>query len=164
MATHRIPILQAINFDATGDCFMEPYSIKSTNAVMNHMVTIFNDAVARTGLSGKFDVPQNYVGSANLIIHWTSTAIVGTMPWDFDYRAVGGDDAESLDQATFQESVSQNDTAPTVAHNRMTATLNLTDGNFAAGDTVEFFLARPTGGAMAAAAILHDALFEYADT
>ena len=167
MATFRLPILGANTVpDSSGEVFFEPYTIKATNDNWGHMVLIFNDSATRNGLRGAFDVPQNYVGSANIIIHWTATATSGDVEWDFDYRAVGGDDTESLDQATAQESVNQNDTAPSAIHERMTVTLALTAGNFAAGDTVEFELFRDgtdAGDTMAAAAIVHQVLFEYAD-
>ena len=89
------------------------------------------------------------------------------MEWDFDYRAVGGDDAESLDQAGTQESVNANDTAPSAIHERMEITIPLTDANFAPGDEVEFELFRDgadAGDLMAGPAILLDALFEWTAT
>jgi len=167
MATHRIPILGwNTTPDDGGDVFFEPYSIKATNDQWKHLVLIYNDTSARDVCYGVFDVPQNYVDSANIIVHWTSTATAGDVEWDFDYRAVGGDDSESLDQAGTQESVNAADDAPSAAHERMTCTLALTDGNFAAGDTVEFLLARDGtdgGDTMSAAAIVFAVLFEYAD-
>ena len=167
MATHRIGILGPLTVpDIGGDVFFEPYTIKATNDVWGYLVAIFNDTAARDGLRGSFVIPENYVGSANIIIHWTSTATSGDVEWDFDYRAVGGDDAESLDQAGTQESVNQNDTAPSAANERMTVTLSLTDGNFAAGDIVQFELFRDGtdgGDGIAAAVMVHAVLFEYAD-
>jgi len=60
---------------------------------------IFNDTATRDLLYGLFNVPKNYVGTASVIIVWTTTAITGNVVWDFDYRTVAGDDANSLDQA-----------------------------------------------------------------
>ena len=97
---------------------------------------------------------------------WTATATTGDVEWDFDYRAVGGDDAESLDQTGTQESVNVNDTAPSAVNEKMIATLSLTDGNFAIDDLVQYELFRDgsdAGDTMAAAAIVHGVLFEYAD-
>ena len=168
MATFRIPILGANTLPgSSGNVFFEPYTIKATNDTWKHAVVIFNDTATRIGLYGAFDVPQNYSGSAKIIVHWTSTATSGDVEWDFDYRAIGGDDTESLDQATAQESVNQNDTAPSAVNERMTASLTLTAGNFAAGDTVEFGIFRDGtdgGDTMSAAAIVHQVLFEYADS
>lgn len=167
MATHRIPLLGWNTVpDASGDVFFEPYTIKATNDVWGLLVAVFNDSGTRIGLRGKFNVPKNYVDSANLIVVWTSTAIINDVEWDFDYRAVGGNDSESLDQAGTQESVNANDTAPSAANERMELSIPLTDGNFAADDTVEFEFFRDGadgGDGMAAAAILFDLLFEYAD-
>lgn len=167
MATHRIPILGFGTVpDTSGDVFFEPYSVKATNDVWKRLVCIFNDTSTRIGLSGGFDVPENYVGSAAIELRWTSTATTGDVEWDFDYRAVGGNDTESLDQATAQESVNQNDTAPSAAHERMVVELSLTDANLAAGDEVEFELFRDgtdAGNTMAAAAILFRASFKYSD-
>jgi hypothetical protein len=167
MATHRLPILGASTVpDASGNVFIESYNVKATNDVWQYLVVIFNDTSTRLGLRGKFNVPVNYVGGATVIVHWTSTATSGDVEWDLDYRAIGGDDTESLDQAGTQESVNQNDTAPSAVHERMTTTLTLTAGNFAANDTVQFELFRDGtdgGDTMAAAAIVHDVLFQYTD-
>jgi len=167
MATHQIPILgwQA-RPDDSGDVFWEPASIKQTNGLWNYGVWIFNDTANRNGLYGAFIVPQNYVGSPAVKPLWTSTGITGDVEWDFDMRAIGGDDTESLDQATAQESVNTNDTAPSAIHERMLPSLALTAGNLAAGDLVQFGLFRDgtdAGDTMAAAAILHELIFEYAD-
>lgn len=167
MATHRIPILGWSTIpDDSGDVFLEPYSVKAANDVWGYLVVIFNDTSIRIGLRIRFDVPKNYVGNANLIIVWTSTAITGDVEWDYDNRAVGGDDAESLDQSGNQESVNANDTAPSAAHERMETSISLTDGNYAADDTVQGELFRDGtdgGDTMSAAAILHGLFFEYDD-
>lgn len=166
MATHRMSILGALSPDASGNAFFEPYSIKATNDVWKHLVGIFNDTATRIGFYGQFTVPKNYVGSAKLAIVWTTTATSGDVEFDADYRAVGGDDAESLDQAGTQESVNLNDTAPSAAHERMECLITLTAANFAVDDLVEILVARDGtdgGDTIAAAVIVHDVLFEYAD-
>lgn len=167
MATHRISIIgwSAVP-DGTGDVFLEPYDVKATNDVWDRLVLVFNDTATRIGIHGHFDVPQNYVGTANLIVVWTTTATTGDVEWDFDYRAVGGNDAESLDQAGTQESVNSNDTAPSATDERMEISIALTDGNFATGDTVEWAFFRDgsdAGDTISGAVQVHDLLFEYAD-
>ena len=167
MATHRIPVLgwQTVP-DDSGDVFFEPYPVKATNDLWGKLVAVFNDTAARIGLQGSFNVPKNYVGTANLVVVWTSTATVGDVEWDFDYRAVGGNDSESLDQGSAQESVNANDTAPSATDERMEIAIALTDGNFAADDTVSFEMFRDGtdgGDTMAAAAQIHDLFFEYND-
>lgn len=167
MATHRIPILGWSTVpDTSGNVFLEPYNVKATNDVWDRLVTIFNDTATRIGLAGGFTVPKNYVGSANIIVVWTATATTGNVVWDFDYRAVGGNDAESLDQAGTQEAVTVTDAAPTAAHRRLEASMALTAANLAVDDEVEFELFRDGVSAsdtMAAAAIVVAVLFEYAD-
>ena len=166
MSTHRIPILgPGMVPDSSGNVFFEPYDVKASNDVWDRLVLIFNDDASRMGLHGGFTVPKNYVGTPKIIVVWTSTATSGDVEWDFDYRAVGGDDSESLDQAGTQESVNQEDTAPSAAHNRMEVALTLS-ANFAVDDEVEFTLFRDGtdgGDGMAAAAIVFGAFFEYAD-
>ena len=120
MATHRISILNwATVPDTSGNVYMEPYNILATNDIWDRLVTIFRDTATRIGLPGGFTVPKNYVGTAKIIVVWTATATTGDVVWDFDYRAVGGNDTESLDQTGTQESVTVTDTAPTAIHNRL---------------------------------------------
>ena len=167
MATHRIPVLGFASVpDASGNVFLEPFDIKATNDAWDALVWIFNDTATRLGLHGRFVVPKNYVGSPKIIVVWSSTATSGNCVWDFDYRAVGGDDAESLDQAGTQESVSATDAAPGASLRRLEAPLSLTAANIAVDDEVEFTLFRDgADGAdtMAAAAIVFSVLFEYVD-
>ena len=168
MATHRVPIVTWASIpDTGGEVFFEPFSIKAVNDQWNRLVLIFNDTSTRKGIDLGFHVPKNYVGTANLIIVWTANATTGDVEWDFDYRAVGGDDAESLDQVGTQESVNGEDTAPTAAFNKLEKSLPLTDGNFAIDDQITAQLFRDgtdAGDTMAAAAIVFDVFFEYSDT
>lgn len=163
-----MPHLSIINHaavpDDTAGCYLEPYTVAATNDTWKHLVLVFEEDTAAVGLYGIFTVPADYSSGANLVIVWTSTATAGDVEWDFIYRAVGGNDNESLDQATAQESVNSNDTAPSAANERMEITIALTDGNFAAEDTVEFYLSRDgadAGDTMSADALLFEALFEY---
>ena len=167
MATHRINILGFGSVpDTSGNVYFEPYDVKASNDVWDTLVLIFDQGSTRDGLHGHFEVPQNYVGTANVVIVWTATATTNDVEWDFDYRAVGGNDSESLDQAGTQQSVNGNDVAPSAIHERMEFSIALTDANFAIGDTVEFTLFRDgtdAGDTMSAAAIVFAVIFEYAD-
>lgn len=171
MATHRLPILGwATNPDSSGDVYFEPADIKGTNDFFKGMVLVFNDTSNDDEVFGRFTVPQNYVDTANLVIIWTTTATTGDVEFGFAYRAVGGNDAESLDQSSAQESLlsGNNDTAPSAANERMEYTIALTDGNFAAGDTVQFIFSREgadagSGDTIAAAVRIYDLYFEYND-
>lgn len=169
MATHRLPLINWHSVpDVSGDVFFEPYTIKATNDFFKHMVLVFNDSGADDEFFGAFDVPQNYSSGAKLIVVWTTTAITGDWEIGFAYRAVGGNDAESLDQTTAQESLlsGNNDTAPSATDERMEFSISLTDANFAAGDTVEFIFSREGadgGDGLSAAIQVHELLFEYSD-
>ena len=167
MALHRLPILGwNTTPDNSGNVFNEPYTVKATNDVWGYRVYVFNDTSTRDGLRGAFNVPKGYVDSAALIVAWTTTETTGDVEWDCDYRAVGGNDTESLDQAGTQESVNGNDTAPGAINRRMELSIPLTDGNFAEDDTVQFELFRDGtdgGDTIAAAVTLHGLYFEYAD-
>ena len=167
MATRRKLIFNFATVpDNTGTAFFEPYSIKATNDVWKHLVLVLNDTAADHGVYGTFGVPLAYVDTANLVIVWTATATAGDVEFDFMYRAVGGNDIESLDQAGSQEDVNANDTAPSAVNERMEITIALTDGNFAAGDTVEYFFTRDGtdgGDTMAAAALVFGLFFEFND-
>lgn len=167
MATRRVNIIDwSTKPDDSGEVYLEPYNVRATNDVWKHHVVIFEDGSTRTGLYGTFQVPQGYVDTANLIIIWTTVATTGDVEWDFDYRAVGGDDTESFDQTGTQESVNINDTAPSASHERMVATVSLSDANFSPGDLVEFFFARDksdAGDTISDATILFGLFLEYSD-
>jgi len=150
--------------DTTGRCFWESYVVKATNDNFGMDVLIFNQPSTQThGLYGQFRVPPDYVAGAAIIVIWTATATSGNCKFQFAYRTVGGDDTTSMDQATFEETVTATDVAPTAAHRRLTLTISPTAANFTAGETVEFYLTRTDAASseMAAAAIVFDALFQY---
>lgn len=167
MATRERPILNAVTIDGSGNVYAQQYDVTATNDKWKHRHFIFADAGSvRIILYGIFRVPQNYVGTAVLVITWTSQTTSGNVVWDFDYRAVGGDNSESLDQSGQDESVSVTDAAPGAANRRMEVTIALTSGNFAAGDTVEYLIARDISDAadtLAGTVELVDLNFRYSD-
>lgn len=174
MATYRLPILGfGTRPDGSSKCWEEPLPILATNDVWGRMIYRFDEdgnnnaqLTTRVGLHGGFAIPENYVGTPKIVIVWSATVTSGNCVWDFDYRAVGGDDSESLDQAGTQESVSVTDVAPSSAWNRLEAEVALTAGNLAAEDEVEFTLfVDGTDGSdtLAGARILFNLFFEYAD-
>ncbi|PHR58812.1 MAG: hypothetical protein COA47_10425 [Robiginitomaculum sp.] len=165
----QLPILNAsINGALTNGAYQNPYSIYATNDVWNGLVWVFPDNGNRTGLTGRFRVPIGYVDSANFIVEWTSTAIVGDTFWDIDYRVVTGlTDTTSMDQTGETQAVALGATAaPTTAHNRMLNDIDVLDTNFSAQATIEWSLFRndvEVGDDMAAAGLLLDLFFEYSD-
>lgn len=175
MATHRLDRLHVGCIpditETTGECFPEPYSLRATNDTWRHQIWRFGSALAaaptvRHGFFGVFEVPQNYVGTPVLRVHWTSTITTGNVVWDFDYRTVAGDDTTSLDQLAVEEAVTVTDAAPTATDRQLIATVALTAANFTAGDTVLFGFFRDGADAadtMAGSAQLHNLVFSYAD-
>ena len=171
MATIPVPIHGALRPD-TDDCAWFPYSVLATNDQWKHNVLGFGDIGNATAPTARlvayfvFRVPENYVGTPLYRIDWNATLTTGDVVWNVDYRAVGGDDTESLDQAGVQEALTVTDTVGTAAHERLSATASATAGNFAAGDTVTGLLARdgiPAGDTLMGVAMLHGLFFEYSD-
>lgn len=172
MATLQIPILRNLRPDTSGKVWREPYGILATNDVTsNHLVWRFDEDGANNAalttkvvLYGSFKVPKNYVGTAVLVIDWTSTIGSGDCVFDLDYRAVAT--TEGLDQGTFQESVTATATAPS-ANNLLTSTISITGANLAVDDVVQFqFGCDGTDGAdtLAGARLLVGLHFRYNDS
>lgn len=173
MATHWVQIRDLFP-DTSGKCWWEPYSILGTNDVWGPGLILRYDEdgnnnaqlTTRVLATGFFTVPNNYVGSPKIYVIWTSTITSGNAVIDFEYRAVGGDDSESLDQAGTQESLTVTDAAPGAANRRLTPSVSLTAGNLAAQDTVEFnvgFDGTDGSDTLAGARLIVNLVFEYAD-
>lgn len=166
MATHRIPILGwATMPDNSGSVYPE---LMGTNFAVNnlskHQLWVFANTAAAMELYGLFQVPQNYVGTAKVVLVWGTTATTGACVWDFDYDAAA--DAETLDPAAADESVTSTVTVPGTARLAKVTSINLTSANFAVGDTVQYIIRREgadAGDTLAASAYLLGAYFEYAD-
>jgi hypothetical protein len=169
MATFRMPLIGwSAAPDTSGNVWIEPLPVAATNDVWGHFVWRFKDTSTRIGLRGSANIPKNYnaSGTTALIVVWSTTATSGNCVWDCDYRAVGGDDAESLDQTSNQESVTVTDAAPTAAWRRLAASITLTAGNLLADDTLQFELFRDGSDGsdtMAADAYLFGLFLQYTD-
>lgn len=167
MTTHVIPIMGVNTVpDSSGNVYPDLYSKKATNGVWPMLVYVFEDSGTKIGLSGLFRVPKNYENVAKVWIEWTSSVTSGNVVWTFEYRAVGGDDTESMDQAGVQQSSSETDAAPSAAHRRLSIDIDLTDGNFSGDDLVEFnFYRDGSSGSdtLAGDAILFGLFFSYMD-
>lgn len=169
MATHYPSILGPnVKPDNSGNVWQEPYSIKATNDFWDFLTWVFaNSGAAKIVIHGTFIVPDNYVGTAKIIIFWTSQTITNNVVWDFAYRDITGNNTASLDQATAQETVGSGAVAAPGATDRlMQTTLTLTAGNFVAGDIVEFRLSRDKSSGsdtLAGTVQLVDAAFSYTD-
>jgi hypothetical protein len=88
-------------------------------------------------------IPASYAASAATVeIEWTATITSGNVVLGMTLRKVSGNDSDSLDQTGSTEAVQATFAAPSASGRRMKSTLTLTHGNFAAGDTLQFFVGR----------------------
>ena len=169
MATQEISVFQNINLDGSGDATFEPYSVKESNVsgtYMDGMVVVFNDTANRDKIIGRSFIPQDYVGTAEIVPVWSSETTSNNAAWDFGYRGIGGDDTETFDQATPVEEVGIIDAAPSAKFERNTPTISLTSANLAAGDEFCWALHRngTTGSdTLADAVLLFDVRLKYSD-
>lgn len=169
MATHFAPLINwKTKPDGSGNVSIEPFSVAATNDQWDDFVIRFKDTSTRIGLYCSIRVPPNYnaSGTSGILIEWSTPNTSNDVEWDVDYRAVGGDDSESLDQSGTQESVNNNDTAPGAAWRRLECLIPITAGNLAAGDRLQLIIFRDgtdAGDTLNADAFLFDAFLQYTD-
>jgi len=163
MATFQLPVgPEGMRPDSP--CFFEPYSIKDTAAALDPTVLIYKNSGTKDGANGSFIVPQNYVGTAKLIVLWNVNATSGDAIFDLSYLA--RTDAEDMGAAATDTTDTVTTTTDGTAFNLNTSEMTLTAGDFAAGDIVLFELFRDTANAsdtLAADLIVHKVIFEYSD-
>lgn len=148
------------------EAYLLPLPVLATNDYWGQYVYAFDDTGSNVNLYGTFTVPQNYAGTPAIVLVWSAATTTGQHITFFNYRAIGGDDTESLDQVNSQQGVVLTDTAPSAAWERMVRTTSLTAANFAAGDTVQWWLSRiGSNGSdtLAATMAVFGLLFQYAD-
>lgn len=152
--------------DTGGNSWFQPYSITAANDVMLYNVGVASSTSAKTGFYGQAYIPADFNGGCSVTVLWTSPLTTGDVVYDFAYRGIGGDDAESLDQATFVETITATDSAPSAVDERNKVTLPLTCSNLAADDTLQFYISRDGADAadtLASDAVIHDVLFNYSN-
>lgn len=167
MATRWKSILGASWKPNVAGVYVADYSEFATNDLWDSTIVVFPNSGTRDGLVGRFIIPSWFVSVPEIVVVWTGITTTGNVVWDFDYRAIGGNDAESLDQATVQEALTVTDAAPTAAHNMLTATMSMTAGNLATQDVVEFELFRDVANVAdtyADNALLFELYFRASDT
>jgi hypothetical protein len=159
----------SVSCDTTGRARFETWRIGGVRKYWNHVVMAL-DAPSGTqthGAYGHFVVPQDYASGAKIIAQWTSSTTIGAICFNFAYRTVAGDGAASLDQTSNEQSV-----VPVFSIGpgepwgyRRSAIIGLTSGNFAAGESVQFFFGRYDDAnnydTMAAIVYVHNLFFEY---
>ncbi len=140
--TLHVPILGAATTpDTSGNVWQEPAAINFlSNDRYPQNVFAFADTSTRDTLGGNFRIPQNYVGTAKIGLVWACVPTSGNVRLEFDYRAIA--DGESGDPSSDQESVASTVAVPGTARLLKVTEITLTSGNFAAGDLVQFAIAR----------------------
>lgn len=168
MATHIIPILGPGTLpDSSGNVYAEPAAVNlQANDRYPAIVFVFKDTSTRLALGVSFRVPQNYVGTAKILLRWATTATANKVVWEFDYTSVAT--GESGDPSADQESVaSTGTTVPGTARLLAEESITLTGSNLAAGDFVMGQIIRDgadtTNDTAAASAYLLGAYFSYSD-
>lgn len=165
MATLKVPFGSLLNPDTSGSVFWQPASILDSNDLYpTNEVLIFADTATLLKSSGVFTVPQNFVGTAKIILRYKTTVNTGNVLWTIDYRAIAA--GESADPTTHQESLAGTATAVPATINLLAdIEFTLTSANLAAGDTVLILVNRNGAGADTAAASLQliEAYFQYSD-
>ena len=149
MATHRLPIMGATVLpDTTGQCYMNNINneMALATSLARNLVMTFKDPSADTGFYGTFQVPQNYVDSAVLKIFGLldGTVAATSVDFEFSYRALA--DNESVEQGwQASETGDSGNTNGWTNEDLCLISITLTDGNFAAGDEVFYYLKRDQG-------------------
>ena len=165
MATHRIGILGPGTVpDTSGNVFFETYSVTDTATILDPLILNFSFSSTKDGVRGSFIVPQNYSGTAKIVIFWNANATTGDAIFDLSYLT-RSDDEDMGAAATDTTDTVTTGTAGT-AFLLNTSTITLTSGDFAASDVVTFELFRDQANAsdtLAVDALVFAVLFEYAD-
>lgn len=125
----------------------EPSPLTFSNDLANHLIARFPDAAGDVGIGGSLTIPDITITTVQVVCNLTFNATTGTFEFVFRYRAIGGDDAETMDPATWQQTVASGaENAPTTAFNKLRIVLSLTAGNFAANDVVQYQFFRDNDG------------------
>ena len=169
MATHQISILGAATLpDSVGNVWFEPAALtQPTNDLLPQLVARFKytNTSVKTVLGGNFIIPQNFVSAPVFRIRWTTTATTGDIVWDVDYVSIAAS-GETFDPAAVQRNVTVTTTAPGTTQLGVQSSLSGTASDMAAGDLVQFGIARDetdVADTMAADAVVYAIIFEYSD-
>ncbi len=147
MATHDIPILGAMTApDSSGDIFFQPLESAMTLATATFGSLLGMTMLAPTGsdigVYGKFNIPQNYVGTPVLVIRGALGEAANVL--GFGFQQIGRADSEAIDTAFEAEDVASNSTwTGYAAEDIYEETITLTPAAaYVKGDEVFFFCYR----------------------
>ena len=165
MATLDLDFTSLLKPDTSGSVFWQPNSILDTNDLYpTDEILVYKDTATLLKAFAHFKVPQNYVGTAKIVLRYKTTVITGNVLWTLDYRAIAA--GETADPTTHQESLAGTATAvPGTANLLADIEFTLTSANLAVIDTVFVSINRDGVGADTAAASLQlvEAIFRYND-
>lgn len=167
MATRRLMIDEGLLEDASGSVLWDSSVNYDTNDLFPHKVLAFLDTSTKLVASGDFEVPDDYVGSAEIEVIWRCSPTSGNVVWEVKYRTLAGDNTDSMDPSSVEETASVTDGAGGAAWRRMVATITLTSANLAAGESVLFQIARDGSSGsdtMAGTALIESIRFKYSNT
>lgn len=147
MATHEIPILGAFTApDTSGDVFFEPAEVAMAlgTAVFDSLqvLTMVAPTGSDIGVYGKFNIPQNYVGTPVLVIRGAIGEAANTL--GFGFQQLSRDANESIDTVLEAEDLTNNASwTPPAIEDIFELTITITPAAaYVAGDEVFFFFFR----------------------
>ena len=118
--------------DASGNCFLEPASIKQTNDRYHQMRIILKDSGTKTGFGLSFIVPEDYVSAPYIGIIWGSNATSGNnVVFDVDYTCAAFN--TTLDPSSDEENATATTADSATSQMGVVTEIALTAGNLAAG-------------------------------
>lgn len=111
------------------------WSTIDSGTTFDPLVWLFPNSGSRDGIDVFFQVPINYVGSAELKIAWAAN-LGSALDVIFDWEVLGVGAGEDLGAAAARTSETVTDTSTGTAFELEIATITLTDGDYAAGEWV----------------------------
>lgn len=159
----------SLRFDTAGACY--PAALSDVLAGNDNGVGIAFKETPVGWLRGTFELPESWTAkTVQLCIVWTANATAGSVNWEFRYKVISGNDTTVADialTATTDEGASGayispagGEAAPSVAKERCTAFIGLTESFLVADGTMIWELRRDTADTMAATAVVLDVLFD----
>lgn len=145
--TDTVPLQIGLFRARTSGVYAPSYDQVATNDLWDFPVLAFKKTTQKESAHAAFVLPVDFpatLAAVDFEIQWTSVLTSGTVTFDIDYRIVGGDDTESLDEPTPQQGISAIDSAPSSVNRRMTQVIPASGANFssAGGKVLQLILSR----------------------
>ena len=146
MATFRIPMFgPGLRLNDVGNVRFETMQSTVFNGGTNdEFVAVFPDSDADDKLFGSFKIPENFVGSPNLIVPWTANTTSNNVVIRHVVYAIA--DGEDIDPVSATGSGSNTNAAPAVA-GQLQSSVRALSGSYAANDIVRVEIGRNSGNA-----------------